>query len=79
MWIAPFWGTFGASRGQQAEQGGASRGSAGSVLELSLQVTGSYEGEWSPVVLPLGLWGTADTISLSTSAYLPLGLVPNRH
>lgn len=35
-----------------------------------------YEGEWSPVVLPLGLWGTADTISLSTSAYLPLGLVP---
>ena len=41
MWIAPFWGTFGASRGQQAEQGGASRGSAGSILELSLQVTGS--------------------------------------
>lgn len=28
------------------------------------------------MVLPLGLWGTADTISLSTSAYLPLGLVP---
>lgn len=70
VWIAPFWGTFGASRGQRAEQGEASRGSAGSVLELSLQVTGSCKEKGKYV---RNRYGKASPAELSISARINVG------